>query len=330
MAIDRTQLPQPKVVEELDYETMLAQRKARLIAATPAATRDAIAATLELESEPLTMLLQENAYTELILRQRINESAKASLLAYAEKTDLDNRAADYGVSRLLITPADPDATPPVEAVWESDERLRFRAQMALEGLSVAGSRGAYIFHALSASPAVADVSVESPEFALHDVPPALRAQLPPGAFVLTCVDPVGLVDPLPGDVSVTVLTEPPGIAAPLQHVSDALSAEDVRPLTDRPRVAAGIATDYRIVAIIEAQHHLRADDVLQLARQQIAAAVAQSRRLGGLLSQSAVYAALHTAGARRVEVIEPADDIVCDARHYPNCVAIDIRNGAPV
>jgi len=215
-------------------------------------------------------------------------------------------------------------------VWEDDERLRFRAQMALEGLSVAGSRGAYIFHSLSASPAVADVSVESPEFALHDVPPALRAQLPPGAFVLTCVDAVGLTDPLPGDVSVTVLTDPPGIAEPLQHVSDALSAEDVRPLTDRPRVAAGIATDFRIVAVIEAQHHLRADDVLQLARQQIAAAVAQSRRLGGLLSQSAVYAALHTAGARRVDVIEPAADIVCDARHYPNCVTIDIRNGAPV
>lgn len=325
-----SRLAAPTILDEPDFETLLAERKARLIAAAPAELREGLAAALQLESEAITIDLQQQAYSELVLRQYVNECARASMLRYATGADLDARAADYGVSRLLITPANPDATPPAEAVWEDDERLRFRAQMALEGLSVAGSRGAYIFHALSASPAVADVSVESPEFALHDVPPALRAQLPPGAFVLTCVDAVGLVDPLPGDVSVTVLTEPAGLTEPLQRVRDALSAEDVRPLTDRPRVAAGIATDFRIVAVIEAQHHLRADDVLQLARQQIAAAVAQSRRLGGLLSQSAVYAALHTAGARRVDVIEPAADIVCDARHYPNCLSIDIRNGAPV
>jgi len=54
-----------------------------------------------------------------------NEAAKSNLLAYAEKEDLDNKAADYDVARLLITPANPDAVPPVEAVWESDDRLGF-------------------------------------------------------------------------------------------------------------------------------------------------------------------------------------------------------------
>lgn len=99
----------------------------------------------------------------MILRQRVNDATRATMLAYASGTDLDNRAADYDVQRLLITPADPDAIPPVEAVWESDERLRYRCQMALEGLSVAGSRGAYVFHALSASPLVGDVAVDSPQ-----------------------------------------------------------------------------------------------------------------------------------------------------------------------
>jgi phage-related baseplate assembly protein len=67
------------------------QRKTRLIAAMPADIRDQVSATLELETEPLTIELQENAYTEMILRQRINEAAKSNLLAYAEKEDPTTR-----------------------------------------------------------------------------------------------------------------------------------------------------------------------------------------------------------------------------------------------
>ncbi len=44
--------------------------------------------TLELESEPATKLLQENAYRELLLRQRINEAAQAVMVAYAMGGDL--------------------------------------------------------------------------------------------------------------------------------------------------------------------------------------------------------------------------------------------------
>lgn len=330
MTIDLTQLPAPKVVEELDYETLLAQRKARLIAAVPAETRDAIATTLELETEPLTILLQENAYTELILRQRINEAAKASLLAYAEKADLDNRAADYGVTRLLVTQADPDATPPIEAVWEDDDRLRYRCQMALEGLSVAGSRGAYLFHTLSASAQLADASVDSPTFAAAEVPDAVRAQLPAGAIVLVCSYDAGLANPLPGDVSIAVLptsTSTLPAATLVQTAQAALSDDDVRPLTDRPRVIAGIAKPYQVVASIEPENGPDADIVLAAARTRLDSAIAAARRLGGELPRSAIYAALHAPGARRVMLPEPAADIVCDLRHYPDCIAIQLTRG---
>lgn len=330
MAIDLTQLPPPKVVEELDFETLLAKRKARLIAATPAETRDAIAATLELESEPLTILLQENAYTELILRQRFNEVAKASLLAYAEKTDLDNRAADYGVSRLLITPADTDANPPTEAVWEEDDRLRYRCQMALEGLSVAGSRGAYLFHTLSASAMLADASVDSPTFVAAEVPADVRAQLPAGAIVLVCSYDAGLTNPLPGDVSIAVLpttTSTLPTATLVQTAQAALSDDDVRPLTDRPRVQAGTAATYQVVASIEPENGPDADIVLATARSRLDAAIAAARKLGGQLPRSAIYAALHAPGARRVTLAEPAGDIVCDLRHYPDCTAIQLTRG---
>ena len=58
--IDLSQLPVPEVVETIDFETLYAERKARLIALFPENQRADIAATLELESEPMAVLLQEN------------------------------------------------------------------------------------------------------------------------------------------------------------------------------------------------------------------------------------------------------------------------------
>jgi phage-related baseplate assembly protein len=145
--IDLSILPAPSVVESLDFETLYAQRKARLLALYPDEERAAMAARLELESEPMVKLLQENCYQELILRQRINDAARAVLLAHATGTDLDNLAAFFGVERL------PD---------ERDSALRLRIQLSLHSLSVAGPVNAYRFHALSTHPDVLDASVSSP------------------------------------------------------------------------------------------------------------------------------------------------------------------------
>ena len=80
--IDLSQLPSPAVVEELEFETILAERKSRLLELTPEADRADVEATLELESEPITKLLEENAYREITWRQRVNEAARAVMLAY--------------------------------------------------------------------------------------------------------------------------------------------------------------------------------------------------------------------------------------------------------
>ncbi|MGV5943123.1 baseplate assembly protein, partial [Escherichia coli] len=71
----------------------------------PKDEQEAVIRTLELESEPVTKLLQENAYRELLLRQRINEAAQAVMVAYAMGGDLDQIAANYNVKRLTVTPA---------------------------------------------------------------------------------------------------------------------------------------------------------------------------------------------------------------------------------
>ena len=160
--IDLSQLPAPNVVEELDYEGLLAERKATLISLFPADEQEAIARTLALESEPLTKFLEENAYREVLWRQRVNEAARAVMLAYAAGNDLDVIAANSNTARLVITPADDSTIPPTAAVMESDKDLRLRAQQAFEGLSVAGPEGAYEYHGRSADGRVADISVISP------------------------------------------------------------------------------------------------------------------------------------------------------------------------
>lgn len=305
MAIDLTQLPPPKVVEDIDYETLLQARKQRLIAAVPADIRDAIAATLELESEPLTLLLQENAYTEMVLRQRINEASRSTMLAYAEKEDLDNKAADYDVKRLLITPADPTATPPVEAVWEDDDRLRYRCQLAMEGTTVAGSRGAYLFHTLSASANVADAYIDSRAFG-----------------------PLRPDSPAPGEVRIHVL-DARGNGVPdqalLNTVATALSAEDKRPLNDTVTTAAARPVTFAVSARIEFEDGGEsASGGLSAARDRLTATLAHYRRLSRGLPRSALFSALHVAGVRQVTLTAPATDVACAVGEFPLCTSITL------
>lgn len=297
MTIDFSQLPAPTVIDEIEFEILFAERKQALIALAPADLRDALAATLELESEPLTIYLQESAYREMILRQRVNDATRATMLAYASGTDLDNRAADYDVQRLLITPADPDAIPPVEAVWESDERLRYRCQMALEGLSVAGSRGAYVFHALSASPLVGDVAVDSPQ---------------------------------PGTVRVTILPtnhqEAP--TALLDTVNAYLSADERRPLTDSVQVQSASLVDFIVTATLLVYPGPAPAPVLIAARAALDAYLASVSRIGYDVTLSGLYAALHQAGVQRVQLDEPTADVVINSTNAARCTNITLTVGA--
>lgn len=295
MTIDFSTLPAPKLVEEIDFETLFLQRKSRLIAAMPAEIRDQVAATLELESEPLTIELQENAYTEMILRQRINEAAKASLLAYAEGEDLDNRAADYGVTRLLVSPADPDATPPVEAVWEDDTRLRYRCLMALEGLSVAGSRAAYLFHTMTASANVLHAKV---------------------------------VSPAPGIVRVYILDRR-GTGVPDQEllgtVTAYLSAEERIPLCDTVEVMAGQPKTFAIAAALQFEDGTTAaSGGLTAAQERTNAMLTDRRKLGMPVPLSAIYGALQAAGVVRATLTSPLADIECADGEFPQCLGINL------
>lgn len=136
--IDLQTLPAPNVVEALSFEAILAAGKADF-AERMRPHLPAIDDILALESDPVVKLLQSHAYRELLIRARINDAARAHLLAFATGSDLDQLAALFGVSRMVA---------------ETDERLRARLQRKIAALGAHGTRQHYEFHAMTATPLV--------------------------------------------------------------------------------------------------------------------------------------------------------------------------------
>ena len=137
-AIDLSQLPAPDVIEPLDFETILAALVTDVTARFQAAGVDYDVGGLE--TDPVRIVLESAAYRELLMRARVNDAARAVLIAYAAGSDLDHLGSFYGVAR---------------EAGETDDRFRSRIQLAPEAFSTAGSAGAYIFHAMATDPSVA-------------------------------------------------------------------------------------------------------------------------------------------------------------------------------
>ncbi|MBK6801654.1 MAG: baseplate J/gp47 family protein [Novosphingobium sp.] len=285
--VDLSRLPAPQVIEPLDFETILAQSLAQFQVYFPA-----FDATLE--SEPVMKLIQLFAYRELVLRQRLNDAARAVMPAFATGPDLDALAALFGVERFILTPADPEVG--IAEVLESDTDFRRRMVLAPEGFSVAGPVGAYIFHALSADSAVLDASAVSPD---------------------------------PGEVVVTVLgRDGDGTPAPevLAAVEARLSADDVRPLTDLVTVQAATIVPFTVEAELTLLPGPDSSVVLTAAQARLDAHLAAIRRLGRDVTRAAIIAALCPEGVQNVVLTSPATDIVLSSAEAGHCTAIDIVN----
>jgi len=218
------------------------------------------------------------AYGKMQNRARVNDAAKALLLAYAEKEDLDQLAANVRLRRLIIQPENLLAVPPVEEVRESDDALRERIQLVYEGLTTAGPRNSYIFHARNASALVADATAESPA---------------------------------PAEVVVTVLSligSGRADQALLDQVYAKLSDDDIRPVGDRLTVQSAEILEYRIDAVL---YPIGAgpenDAILAEAIKRLAAWINPRKRLALEVARSGVDAQLHISGVGRVELKDWVD-----------------------
>ncbi|KDO00839.1 baseplate assembly protein [Pseudomonas donghuensis] len=270
--IELTALPAPQVLEDLDFEAVYQEE----LAAFRQFMGDNWSANLE--SDPVTKLLELGAYRRLQNRARVNDAAKALLLAYAQGSDLDQLAANVRLQRLVVQAEDLTAVPPVPAVLEADDALRERIQLVYEGLTTAGPRNSYILHARNASGLVADATAESPS---------------------------------PATVVVTVLgLEGEGQPGPelLETVRTRLSDDDVRPVGDRLVVQGAQILRYRIDAVVYMSGNgPEIEATLAECKRRLLAWVNPRRRLAVEVARSGVDAQLHIAGVSRVELTNWTD-----------------------
>lgn len=296
--VDLKKLPAPKVVQELSYETLLTKRKEKFLSLQESdEMRQHWQARLQLESEPVVKLLEENAYLELLLRTNINESAKAVMLVYATGSDLDQLGALFGVTRLIIQAEDLKSNPPSPAKYEDDERFRTRIQMSLEGLTTAGSRASYEFHALSTSAKIKDVDVTSPTA---------------------------------GTVKVAILsTEGQGTADGdlIKAVKEQLNAEHIRPLTDTVLVESAVILTYEIQATITLYPSVLENVVMGNVNQAITSYANKQHSLGIDITRSGIYAALHQEGVQNVKLTKPMDDLIVQPHQAAYCTQIQVSLG---
>ncbi len=265
--VDLSALPAPQVLESLDYEALYEEG----LSAFRGYMGENWSAALE--SDPVVKLVELGAYGKMQNRARVNDAAKALMLAYAEKEDLDQLATNVRLKRLVIQPENLLSVPPVEEVRESDDALRERIQLVYEGLTTAGPRNSYIFHARNASALVADATAESPS---------------------------------PAEVVVTVLSlNGNGRAdqALLDQVFAKLSDDDIRPVGDRLTVQSAEILEYRIDAVLHMQGVGPENDaILAEAIKRLAAWINPRKRLALEVARSGVDAQLHISGVGRVEL----------------------------
>lgn len=285
--VNLSQLPAPNVVETLDFETILAEMIDDLQG------RDETFTAL-VESDPAYKILEVCAYRELLIRQRVNESAKAVMLAYATGADLDQIGANVGVQRLVITPADDTTVPPTPAVMESDDDFRARIQLSPEGYTTAGSEGSYVFHGLGASSDVKDIQA---------------------------------ISPTPGKVTVYVLSRTGDGTAPaetLNAVTSTLNGETVRPLTDEVTVLSANIMNYTIDAELKLYPGPDSSVVLQSAIDAVTAYAEAQRRIGYDVTLSGLYHALHQPGVQNVTLNQPTATLALGNGQASYCTSINV------
>jgi phage-related baseplate assembly protein len=290
MNIDLSKLPAPSAIETLSYDVILQEMKASFIALWPSYSDE--------PHDPITKVLEVAALRELLLRQSHNEKASQIMLAYALGSNLDALGALpwLQVARQVITPADDTTTPPTPAIYEDDARFRQRMLLAYNQLSTAGAIGSYRYHTLSASELVKDVGIKSPT---------------PGQVLVSILSTIG-----DGTADTTLLNT----------VDSALSAEEVRPLTDEVIVQSATIINYSIDATIITYTGASSQPVIEAVQESIATYTEQQHRIGIDITLSGIYAALHLEGVQNV-TLSGFSEIICDDTEAAYCTGIIITNG---
>ncbi|WP_329502714.1 baseplate J/gp47 family protein [Klebsiella aerogenes] len=291
--IDISALPPPSVVQMPQFRVLKQQRLAELQGLDP--TFNAL-----VESDPAMKLLEILVYREMLAVARTNASVWAVLLAYSWGSNLDQLGENYDVYRKVIVPADDTTIPPTEAVMESDDAFRRRIRLSWYARNTAGAIEAYEFYALDVD-GVQDAIAYGPQ----EWPESVS----------------------PGEVHVYVLSRD-GDGTPsadlLQAVYDALSPDDIRPLTDYVSVLAPTIVPYEVTATLYIADGPDADVVVEAATKAMQRYADSVHAIGKLVSISGIYRALKQPGVDDVELDSPTANIDIANDEVSYCTGINL------
>jgi len=216
--------------------------------------------------------------------------------AYTTGLDQDELYKIWGLERLLMKPADEADPIGHPAIYESDSDFRRRYALALDQFTTAGSEHSYIYHGLSASGQVKDITVFAPQGA---------------EVVCTVLSQTGTGDPS---------------AELLQTVYDYLSDKKKRPIADDLTVQPAQIIEYQINATLIFNYGPSPDAVLDQVNKNLANYVKNQHRLGFDIELTALAHECHITGIHRVE-FDMDLPIRCDATQAPYCTDINVTFG---
>lgn len=247
----------------------------------------------DVESDPALKLLEVSAYDAVIERQRVNDAAVAVMLPWATGDDLDNLAAIFNKTRNTITDDDGEETE------ESDSAFKERILGSWAELTNAGTPDSYTAHAKNADEGVKDA----------------KAECAGGGLVTTYL----LSYDDNGTASDTLIAT----------VQDYLDSDDIRQLCSTNTVTSAAIEEYSITAELEIADTAIESTVLAEAEENVQAYVDSVHYLESMVSESALYAALHLEGVLNVQLGNSSLDdafttIETDASTAPYCTSITI------
>lgn len=281
--VEIDQLPTMQVLETLDAEKIISDRMAEFVdlwkQSDPPA--GAVYDVDGLEFDPIKITQEASAYFELLLRDRVNQAAKAVTLAFASGSDLDAIGSRYpgGMPRLP---------------GESDSHYRMRVWLSPNTLTKHGVYEGYVFWAMTARPELRDVT-------------AVADRGTPNVTVTIMADGVPVTVT---DGKVTSFPSPLPSADQIDAVLAYVNADSRRGLTDVVMVRAPevVKVNYKIrYWLYPGWDQAMIEPELMRA---MAALIEKQRWLGFSHTQSAVEAALMVSGVFNVIVDSPADTMI--------------------
>lgn len=324
MLTDRNQLPTLTAIERPDFETYFAQFKADLVEnlrAIDAAKADAVEETLAVEGELISKLGENFCHYMIANIEAENEKLRQMLPGYAKGNNLDNVVSLLSLGRQVIDPGDPNAVPVIPAVEESDDHLLQRFWLAPHA-PAAGSRLQYRFQCLTLDErpviGVDKISDNQVQVTYTYETPSLVTQVRDGNGRRTN----------PGEVTITVLSAT-GDGTADQALLDAVTAfftdrDDVSPETDNKIVQS--ATPINYTQSVQIWLHDGPDTAVIKAEleQKLQSYADDQHRLEGSVQRSYIDYLSHQAGAKKVQVDQPAEDVSADYFEAPYCTAVAV------